>query len=720
MIVKFIRIAIPVLFLFTAVILPAVTSAQSVSEKKTDQYYENFAYSNAVEGYQKLYESDSTNIKYIQRLAYCFDKMLNYPKALFFYERLVQLKQHQPSDLYQYTQLLRIANRIDDYKMGLQKFLVEVPGDQRAIKQLDNIPQLKKLSSNLRNFTINNLAGNTRFMDICPTFYKDRLVYSSAKDSFSMIKNTYAWNNQPFLDLYISQPGAAPDLTSDEPFSKALNSRFHEGPVCFSTDFKTIYFTRNSFIDGKISKTAEGINNLKIFISTFDGKKWGNMIGLAFNSDSYSAGHPALSPDNKTLYFVSDMPGGFGETDLYKSEWHDGTWGKPINLGESVNTPGKEMFPYIDTDEILYFASNGLPGIGGLDIYASKADDGGKFLVVNIGAPVNSPYDDFGFVIRKDSLTGFLSSNRPGGRGDDDNYAFKINKIDLKVVSYDDHTKKILPGTQISLLDVGGAVIDSKISDQSGAAEFAVKPGAAYHLSAIQKTYLSQNATVTIQSALPDFKQEVAINLKHGFPYLVLKVVDKATGKIIPNATVNLDEGKYDPSEYENKDGILRMRLNAASNYSIYASATDYFENSVNFSATDKVPGEYPMTLELEKITSDKQFVIYYDLNKADIRADATSVLNKLGKLLLKYPEFAIKISSHTDSRASALYNQSLSQQRSTSVLNYLIEHDIDKSRVQIVNYGKTQLVNNCGDGVACPEEQHQANRRSVIELLMP
>jgi outer membrane protein OmpA-like peptidoglycan-associated protein len=225
---------------------------------------------------------------------------------------------------------------------------------------------------------------------------------------------------------------------------------------------------------------------------------------------------------------------------------------------------------------------------------------------------------------------------------------------------------------------------------------------------------------VTIQSALPDFKQEVAINLKHGFPYLVLKVVDKATGKIIPNATVNLDEGKYDPSEYENKDGILRMRLNAASNYSIYASATDYFENSVNFSATDKVPGEYPMTLELEKITSDKQFVIYYDLNKADIRADATSVLNKLGKLLLKYPEFAIKISSHTDSRASALYNQSLSQQRSTSVLNYLIEHDIDKSRVQIVNYGKTQLVNNCGDGVACPEEQHQANRRSVIELLMP
>lgn len=720
MIVKIIKIAVPILILFTAVIFPAVTSAQSISEKKADQHYENFAYSKAVEGYQRLYESDSTNVKYIQRLAYCFDKMLNYPKALFFYEQLVQSKQHQPSDIYQYTQLLRIANRIDDYKTVLQKFLIEVPGDQRAIKQLGSIPQLTKLSSNLRNFTVNNLLGNTRFMDICPTFYKDRLVYSSAKDSFSMIKNTYDWNNQSFLDLYVSQPGAAPDMTNDEPFSKALNSRFHEGPVCFSSDFKTIYFTRNSFINGKITKTPEGINNLKIFISTFDGKKWGDINGLAFNSDSYSAGHPALSPDNKTLYFVSDMPGGFGETDLYKSEWHDGAWGNPINLGESVNTAGKEMFPYMDTEGILYFASNGHPGIGGLDIYASKAEDDGKFLVVNIGVPVNSPYDDFGFVIRKDSLTGFLSSNRPGGRGDDDNYAFKINKIELRVVSYDDHTKKILPGTQISLLDGNGSVVDAKISDENGAAEFAVKPASTYQLLAVQKTYLSGNATVKIAPELLDFKQQVAVNLRHGFPYLVLKVVDKETGKIITNATVNLDEGKYDPSEYENKDGILRMKLNTASDYSIYASATDYFENMANFSAIDKVPGEYPMTIELEKITSDKQFVIYYDLNKADIRTDATSVLNKLGKLLVKYPEFAIKISSHTDSRASALYNQSLSQQRSTSVLNYLIEHDIDKNRVQIVNYGKTQLVNNCGDGVACPEEQHQANRRSVIELLMP
>ena len=161
-----------------------------------------------------------------------------------------------------------------------------------------------------------------------------------------------------------------------------------------------IYFTRNSFVEGKVNRTPEGVNNLKIFISNFDGKEWKTVRSLPFNSDSYSVGHPSLSPDNKTLYFVSDMPGGFGETDVYKSVWTGSTWGKPLNLGESINTRGKEMFTYVDKDGILYFASNGHPGSGGLDIFAAKEEANGSYMVLNLGTSINSQYDDFGLVVQ--------------------------------------------------------------------------------------------------------------------------------------------------------------------------------------------------------------------------------------------------------------------------------------------------------------------------------
>lgn len=709
------------LVLFAITLFPDINSAQSNKEKKANRLYENFAYSQAVRAYENLYKEDSTNIKYIQCLAYSYNKMLNYTKALHFYSKLVRSKQHITQDLFEYAQLLRIANKNDDYKIWLGKYLLESPDDQSARKQLENVNLLLKLSSNFKDISIKNMKGNTRFTDMCPTFYKDRIVYSSAKDSLARNKDKYEWNNQPFLDLYVTKSGQKESFNTDDAFSSTLNSRFHEGPVCFTADFKTIYFTRNSYLNRKISLTSEGINNLKIFISDFDGKEWGKIRDFQFNSNKYSVGHPALSPDNKTLYFVSDMPGGFGETDIYKSEWINGSWSKPLNLGESINTKGKEMFPYVDKDGILYFASNGQPGIGGLDIFAAKAEDKGRYLVVNMGSPINSQYDDFGFVIQKDSLSGFFTSNRLEGKGEDDNYSFKVNKIDLRVANFDDDTRKEIPGTKISLLTNDGSVVDSKIADKDGAVEFAVKPGDKYQLLSEGESYVSKTKNIQITNSTIDFRQQEELFLKNNIKFLSIKVIDKETGMAIPNAVINISGLKGISSELKDKNGIFNISVGDSVNFSINASASNYFERTSAFSLTGKSSREYATTIELEKMKAGKKFVIkdlYYDLDKYNIRPDAAIVLDKLFKILTDNPAIRIKIGTHTDSRASAEYNLILSQHRSESVKSYLIKKGIAPNRLVAKSYGESQLINRCADGVECTEAEHQANRRTEVEIL--
>jgi len=718
---QYLKISIPVLFLLASLLFPSLASAQSLQERKADQLYEDFAYSKAAEEYESLYLENNSNPKYVQRLAYSYYKMLEYKKALHYYSLLVQSDKHLAEDYYTYAQLLHIAGKYDDSKSWLVKYIIRSPGDQRAKKQLDNLNLLLKIRSDNENITIKNLDKNTRFTDMCPTFYKDKIVYSSAKDSFSMVRNEFKWNDQPFLDLYESESGPNPNPKEDRSFSSALNSRYHEGPVCFTSDFNTIYFTRNSFLNGKVTRTSEGVNNLKIFISDFDGKEWKNIRGLHFNSDAYSVGHPSLSPDNKTLYFVSDMPGGFGETDIYKSEWINGAWGKPLNLGESINTRGKEMFTYSDKDGILYFSSDGLPGSGGLDVFAAKQEDNGNYMVVNLGSPINSQHDDFGYVVNKDSLLGYLTSNRNGGKGGDDNYYFTVNKIDLRVISYDDHTKVLLPGSKVALLGADGKVIDSKVADKEGSVEFSVDPREKYQLLAENATYVPKKKELLIKGSMLDFRQNEYVYLKQAYPYLTIEVIDKESGLIIPNALVDISEGKYEESELEDNNGIIKMKMNASTDYSFYVSAEEYFDRTLKFSSVDKIPGEYSMTVELEKLSTGKQFVLddlYYDLAKFNIRPDAAIVLDKLAKILADNPEVRIEIGSHTDSRGSAESNMLLSQNRSESVMAYLIGRGIAKSRLVAKGYGETQLINKCADGVDCPEVDHQANRRTVIEIL--
>jgi len=370
---------------------------------------------------------------------------------------------------------------------------------------------------------------------------------------------------------------------------------------------------------------------------------------------------------------------------------------------------------------MLYFSSDGRPGMSGLDIYAAKADDNGQYTIASFGAPLNSKYDDFGFIVNSDSLSGYFTSNRPGGAGEDDIYSFAVAAIDLQVKSLKDSTNEILADTKIFLKAENGDIITSAISGKDGLAQFSVKPGRKYNLSAENQTFISDVKPIAISRQLFGLEQKEDIMLRKGYPYLTIEVIDKETGLIVPLAIVDISGGKYDESALDEVNGIIHMKMNYSTDYTFYTTAEGFFPNTVNYSSIGKEPGTYALTIEMEKLSTGKQFTLedlYYDLNKSNIRPDAAIELDKLAQILIENPEVRIEIGSHTDSRSSADYNLKLSQRRSESVVAYLIGKGVATGRLVAKGYGESQLINKCADGIDCPDEEHQVNRRTVIEIL--
>lgn len=276
---------------------------------------------------------------------------------------------------------------------------------------------------------IKNLNINTENSDFSAGIYQqNKLVYSSTKKLNKFVKRLWKPNMQPYLDLYIGTVNSANDsILNTLPLAKQVNTKYHESSVVFTKDFKTMYFTRNNFSNGKLGNPDKNKKVvLQLFKAEFVSNIWTNVTALPFNSDLYSTGHPALSNDNKKLYFVSDMPGSVGATDIFVVDvLSNNTYSQPKNLGPKINTIGKEMFPFIDENNTLYFSSDMQKNnTGKLDIYASELKNNSYSNPKNIGAPFNSSADDFAFIKLAKENKGYFSSNRTGGKGDDDIYAF--------------------------------------------------------------------------------------------------------------------------------------------------------------------------------------------------------------------------------------------------------------------------------------------------------
>ena len=412
-----------VLFLLVLSCLP--TFSQSKKVESATKKYANLEYFEAINEYEQVIKNGASSAQVYLNLANAYYFNSEFEKAEKWYSELFRTqKKNAPESYYRYAQCLKSVNKFLLANSIMEEFCKKAPKDLRGLLFKNQLDFQSKILANSGRFIIQNCDFNSSFSDYGTTVYNETIFFSSARDSGRFAKRKHQWSNQFFTNIYQSKRISDSTYTLAQPLKKEINSQFHESTPVFTKNGTTVYFTRNNFLNGRKGKDRNQTTLLKIYRAQLIDNQWNNVTELPFNSDSYNVAHPALSTDEKTLYFASDMPGTIGNSDLFYVEINDdGTYGKPINLGPKINTEGKENFPFLSSQNELYFASDGHPGLGGLDIFVSKNRSKNTFgSPINIGEPVNSGYDDFGYYFDFISKTGFFSSNRKNGKGLDDIY----------------------------------------------------------------------------------------------------------------------------------------------------------------------------------------------------------------------------------------------------------------------------------------------------------
>jgi outer membrane protein OmpA-like peptidoglycan-associated protein len=492
--------------------------------------------------------------------------------------------------------------------------------------------------------------------------------------------------------------------------------------MAFDSALTKIIFTRNNVI--KRTKTSEeGIIKLNLFESTITNNVFGKATRLPFNSPEYSCGHPTLTKDGKFMIFASDMPGGKGGQDLYYTEYSAGTWSEPVNLGSDINTESDEVFPFLHEDGTLYYASDGLPGLGGLDVYvAQKTADKQWGFPKNFGAPINSQDDDFAFIYNKEKNSGYFSSNRPKGKGDDDIYFFDNRQFLLKVYVYDKLTGEPIEGSMVRLAENGDTILTQN-TDNKGYTIFKTPKGPTYVFKASKAGYKDNYVEFNSGEAPTD---TVKIPLMRNGFILEALVVDKVTQQPIEGALVIVKNDKtkdVDSTSLTAMNGKAYPFILANNNFTVKADKFGYFLVSpVAVSTYDIVGDTIKVKLELSYLSAGaivKLENIYYDFDKFNIRKDAGEELDRLVEIMQKYPKMKIEMRSHTDSRGSDAYNMKLSQNRANSAAKYLVKEGIAQVRIAFKGYGETVPVNNCTNDYPCSEAEHQLNRRTEFKVLV-
>lgn len=484
------------------------TIAQTSSINYANDKYEKYAYVDAIKVYESVANKGYKDEKMFQRLgnSYYFNGEL--VKALKWYNELFAMNEQQdPEYLYRYAQCLKSDGNYTKADAILEKFNQKITTDKRGLLFEANKNYLEEIKSNSGRFEIADAGINSKLSDYGSTIYDNKLVFTSARDTGGIVKKNFKWTNRSFTNLYTAELGSDGSIGVPQRFQKKVNTKFNESTPVFTKDGRTMYFTRNNFLDGKRGRDQNKVTLLKLYKASLVNDEWKNIQELPFNSNQYSVAHPTLSIDEKTLYFASDMPGTLGQSDLFKVKINDdGTFGKPENLGPTINTEGRETFPFISGDNELYFATDGRPGLGGLDIFVSKINNDGSFeQIQNVGEPINSKQDDFAFIIDSKKRNGFFSSNRDNGVGLDDIYRFTEKRKlsceqELIGTITDAETKESLSDTKVTLLDDSFQPVAEVVSDEKGNYVFAnVKCGKNYFVRTSKAAYESKETPVTIK-----------------------------------------------------------------------------------------------------------------------------------------------------------------------------------------------------------------------------
>jgi outer membrane protein OmpA-like peptidoglycan-associated protein len=624
----------------------------------------------------------------------------------------------------------------------------------------------KEIPNNDKVVLIGEKTINTDGSEYSPTFYENGIVFISndTKSGKKIFDKRQGKNSSSIL---IARRGPIGVLNTPEVFAPELTTSFNEGPVAFDNSNETIYFSTNHQKNGKKVKAKDGYVKQKIQSAKKVGDKWQDIQDLPISNPEYTVCHPTISVDGNSLYFASNMTVGFGGMDLYVCRKIGDVWGEPVNLGAAINTDKDEAFPYMHPDGTLYFASTGHNSLGGYDIFASKAVKGVFDEPQNIGQPFNSQYDDFGFILDLERKNGYFTSNRKGGKGEDDIYSFssaekvgdpqnalmekpivfftannlngkEIENVSIKIMALNDYEIGDLvtdnDGNIIKLLTTDSTNILTTISltdaksittNVEGKGETKLSNGD-YLVNVSKAGYQTKQTILNVNNERDEFMVLMESITPESIP--IAGTLKNNRGLPIANATLTLtdDSGGEPQTIKTDAQGNYKYYVKPNTNYTLSATKDNHLAASTRFNSGDNKDGKNPPTFNLDMaelttpLPTGKVFQlnnVYYNYNDATLRPDARKDLDPLVSLLKTYPEVEIELSSHTDSRGKADYNKQLSQRRAESVVKYLTDRGIAPNRLKAVGYGESKLRNQCADGVQCSDTEHQTNRRTEVKV---
>jgi outer membrane protein OmpA-like peptidoglycan-associated protein len=724
------------IFILFCFILPIHFIGQPNFEKATN-HYNNYSYTKVIEKLEG--EKKQINTDAQRKLAESYKITGNFAAADSVYSIIMQASDKTPQDIYAYAQILKMNAKYAEAQKQMDAYSALNAADSRTKLFNQNKTYTIDLLKDKGQFEVKNLAVNSTEQDFGVTYFKNEIVYTSSKHDINAAYRRWNGNNLPFLDLYSGKLEENGEITNSKKMS-SLNKKYHEGPASYNKTGNIIIYTQDNYQ----SKSSDGIRKLELMESTFKDGAWGEKIPFALNNKEYSVGHPSLSADGNTLYFASDMPGGIGGVDIYRVIRNaDGTWGKAENLGEKINTEGNEMFPFVHESGMFFFSSDGRPGLGGLDVFVSQLKNNQFTKVINLGTPVNGSKDDFSFVLNESKTKGYFASNREGGKGDDDIYSFNLLKQfqfgkTIKGVAVD-KSGEILANVKVELVDNNGKLINTVVTDKNGAYSFDVENAGAYKLSGQKESYVSGKNNVSISEEQEFAEANVILEKDPGLS-LVAIITDGVTKKALDGAKVTILENGNQPfdnfitkADQGYRKTLQNNKVGDKLNYKIKIEKSGYLTKEVDFnyliSKTGDINVHEALDITLSKLEVGADLAkmidikpIYFDLGKYTIRKDAAVELDKIVKIMNEYPNMEVELGSHTDCRATAVFNEKLSGNRANASAEYIKKSITRPERISGKGYGESKLKNGCAcEGAVkstCSEEEHQQNRRTEFIIL--
>ena len=706
------RLFLSFVFLFTTTFV----FGQSKAVSQADQAYNKGDYFDAATLYKKAFTKEKNKVKkaeIIFKVAESYRMTNDYNNQEVWYAKAIKANYKDPSAILFYADALKMNGKYDEAIVQYTNYQKAKPADARGGNGIETCEEAQKWKDKPSRYRLANVAAiNTKYSDFGASYSnKDHrhIIFSSARQE-AIGKNNDGWTGEKFQDLFEATVDKKGKWSSPKPLLEPINSNSSEGGLTLDSKFEEMYFTRCETEKAKI-----GI--CEILYTKRKSETWEEPKPVVLVPDSFTAGHPSLSADMQTLYFSSDMAGGFGGKDIWISKWdkENKKWTMPANAGEKINTDQDEMFPTVASDGTLYFSSKGHVGMGGLDIFMAKQNNGVFEVAENLKYPINSSHDDFSFMIDDNTGDrGFLSSDREGGKGSDDIYSWLLPPLIFTVSGkvQDAETKVNMEGTTIELFGSDGTSVSYK-TDKTGTFKFDLKPETSYKISASMSDYLNKYYEVSTlgleqsKDFIGDFN--FALLSYENSPQRIQKEIDAQVTSLENQKNQELKDKKLNDEQKK----VIEEK---------YQKETEKIKALAANRSTKKA-------IELPEV--------YYDVAKWDLRPESRKALDGLIQILNENPTIVIELGSHTDSRPIPMTNDTLSQHRAESVVEYLMSKGIDKERLKAVGYGQRDpriLLKNTGSFKAgdilddnfidklknnkTKEEAHQLNRRTEFKVL--